>query len=149
MIGQKVGRAGLGIVLALGLAGGAMAAPFSLLREGEDRAWVVDGAGGAVAFCELEMKRGPKVIDVFGSEGQPRPDRERAAEPVCTDVLDAERGLGAGEFAVFAVPAFRQIVNHRFYGREVELRRGPDRIVTVVRPSAAGLFELDGQFRRY
>lgn len=121
-----------------GTAAAAMAAPFSLLREGEDKAWVVDGAGGTVAFCELVAKRGPKVIDVFGSEGQPRPDRERGAEPVCTDVLDSGDGLDTGSVAVFAVPAFRQIVNHRFYGREVELQPAPLRIVTVARPVLAG-----------
>lgn len=141
MTGQNVVRAGLGAVLALGLGGGAMAAPFSLLREGEDRAWVVDAEGGHVAFCELVETRGPKVVDVFGSEGQPRPGRDRGAEPVCTEVLAAGTGPAEGAVAVFRVPAFRQVVSHRFYGRVVELERAPDRIVTVVRPTLAGVIE--------
>jgi hypothetical protein len=149
MIGQNVLRAGLLAVVMTAAAAGAMAAPFSLLREGEDKAWVVDGAGGTVAFCELVEKRGPKVIDVFGNEGQPRPDRERGAEPVCTDVLDSGDGFDAGRVSVFAVPAFRQIVNHRFYGREVELQPAPLRIVTVARPIPAGTIDFGGGFGGY
>lgn len=143
MIGRKMGRAGLGVALVLGLAGGAAAAPFSLLREGEDRAWVLDAAGGAVAFCELAAPRGPKVIDVFGSEGQPRPDRERTAEPVCTEVLGrGDRARDADRVAVLRVPAFRQVVSHRFYGRVVELRRAPDRILTVAPAESVGFIDL-------
>lgn len=142
MIGQKVLVSGLVAALAVVLAVPGAAAPFSLLREGEDRAWVVDGDGGTVAFCELVEKRGPKVVDVFGETGQPRPGRERGAEPVCTEVLEAAGRPADGAVAVFAVPAFRQVVSHRFYGRFVELERAPDRIVTVARPNAAGFIEL-------
>ena len=39
-----------------------MAAPFSLLREGEDKAWVVDGAGEPVVAARIVAGASPALV---------------------------------------------------------------------------------------
>lgn len=88
-----VWRAGLGMLLAVGLAGAAEAAPFALAPDGQDGVWVLDEAGGAVSWCRLVTPAGPKLVDVFGDNAV-REGRARAARPECVRVAPGSDDAG-------------------------------------------------------
>ena len=78
---QKLAGAGVGIGgggLGGLAAGGAAAAPFSIVSDGQDKVWVLDAASGELTFCQQYAPSGPKVIDMIGSEGQARAARAAA-----------------------------------------------------------------------
>jgi hypothetical protein len=79
-------RSGM-MVVALAVAGGADAAPFSMSADGAGSAWVLDEATGALRVCRTVAAMGPKVLDVFGAVAEVRPGVERAARPTCVVTL--------------------------------------------------------------
>jgi hypothetical protein len=86
-------------VILVGATVPAAAAPYSVATDASGDTWVVDDATGAARLCRTVSGSGPKVVDIFGGEGEARASRERPGRVVC---VAATRP--AGEDA--AVPGF-------------------------------------------
>jgi hypothetical protein len=81
-------RAGAAVaLLACLLPGIGAAAPFRIAPAGDDGAWVLDEATGAVAACRMTAGVGPKIVDVFGAGAEVRPETALPASPECTAML--------------------------------------------------------------
>ncbi len=84
--------AGVVVALALGAAEG-RAAPYSMVSDGQDRVWVLNGGSGELKLCRTATSTpGPKLIDVFNGQGQVREGRPETTATVCETV---ERGAPA------------------------------------------------------
>lgn len=77
------------LAVALAMAGGAEAGPFSVSADGTGAAWVIDEATGATRLCRTYQGTGPKLLDVFGAGADVRAGMERPARPACEVVLRA------------------------------------------------------------
>lgn len=71
------------LAVALCVAGGAEAGPFSVQADGTGTAWVVDEGSGALRVCRMTTRVSPKTMDVFGGGADSRPGMDRAARPDC------------------------------------------------------------------
>jgi hypothetical protein len=82
--------AGVAVALALGAAD-ARAASWSLASGGQDRVWVLNEGSGELKLCRTATTPGPKLVDVFGGQGQVRETAPRAAATVCETAWRPER----------------------------------------------------------
>jgi hypothetical protein len=102
------GRLALAMVLGV-TAGGAAAAPFQIELGAEGSVWVLDAASGALDWCRLEPKAGPKVVDVDAFGAEARSGISRAAEPECIAAMAPQP---ASERLVLPVALVRERVLH-------------------------------------
>ena len=83
--------AGVAVALALGAAEG-RAASYSMVSDGADKVWVLNERSGEVQLCRSYTAPGPKLVDVFGGQGQVREAAPRAPATVCERVYRPARG---------------------------------------------------------
>ncbi len=70
MTGVLQKRAGVAVLAIMLGAGTGWAAPYSLVTDGPDRAWVLNEGSGEVKLCRATPTSGPKVIDVDRRAGR-------------------------------------------------------------------------------
>ena len=73
------------IALALPAAAQEHGSRFTLLQDGADGLWLVDGAEGKVARCRQGQARSPRVIDFRDGVATARERGGAGSEPLCTD----------------------------------------------------------------
>jgi hypothetical protein len=83
--------AGVAVALALGAAEG-RAAPYSMVSDGADQVWVLNGRSGEVSLCRSYAAPGPKVVDVLNGQGQAREAAPRTPATVCETAYRPARG---------------------------------------------------------
>ena len=83
--------AGVAVALALGAAEG-RAASYSMVSDGADKVWVLNERSGEVKLCRTYATAGPKLVDVFGGQGQVREAAPRTPATVCETAYRSARG---------------------------------------------------------